>query len=105
MAIGHTVTKAAFFGIVTNLILYLSLKPFSKDQILKKLFSIAQGAEKAGKGLVTVVSLLLCAQIIVSMISLTGLGIKMSELIIGASSGNLLFALILAAVVLSLIHI
>jgi len=99
MLIGHTPTKAAFFGIMTSLILFLFGKPFSKDQVRKKLRLILQGAEGAGKGMVTVVSLLLCAQIIISMISLTGIGIKLSELIIGASAGSLLLALILAAVV------
>ncbi len=99
MFIGHTPTKAAFFGIMTNLILFLFSKPFSKDQVQKRFRLILAGAERAGRGMVTVVSLLLCAQIVISMISLTGIGIKLSELIIGASAGSLLLALVLAAVV------
>ena len=99
MFAGHTPTKAAFFGIMTNLLLFLFSKPFSKDQISQKLRLILTGAERAGRGMVTVVSLLLCAQIVISMISLTGIGIKLSELIIGASAGSLLLALVLAAVV------
>jgi TRAP-type uncharacterized transport system fused permease subunit len=49
--------------------------------------------------MVTVVTLLICAQIVISMISLTGLGVKLSEMIIGASAGSVFLALILAAVV------
>ena len=99
MFVGHTPTKAAFFGIMANLILFLFSKPFSIDLLLKKLRMILLGVERAGRAMVTVVSLLLCAQIVVSMISLSGIGIKLSETIIGASAGSLLLALLLAALV------
>ena len=44
-------------------------------------------------------SLLVCAQIIIAMISLTGLGIKLSDMLISASGGHLFLALLLAAAV------
>jgi len=99
MLMGHTPTKAAFFGIMTNLALYVFAGFTCKEDIFDRFKVLLAGVELAGKGMVTVVTLLICAQIVISMISLTGLGIKLSELIIGASANNLFLALILSAVV------
>ena len=99
MLMGHTPTKAAFFAIMTNLGLFMFTQSISKDQFLRRCKVLLAGVEQAGKGMVTVVTLLICAQIIISMISLTGLGVKLSEMIIGASAGSVVLALILAAVV------
>lgn len=96
---GHTPTKAAFWGIMTNLGLYVFINPLNRKDILGRLLIILEGVRQAGKGMVTVVSLLICAQITIAMISLSGAGIKLSEMIIGASSGDLFLALVLAAVV------
>jgi len=99
MLMGHTPTKAAFFAILTNLALFMFSRSISKKQFADRCRVLLAGVEQAGRGMVTVVTLLVCAQIVIAMISLTGLGIKLSELIIGASSGSLFLALILAAVV------
>ena len=99
LLVGHTPTKAAFFAIVVNVLIFLVNRPFTWEALRDRSRVLLAGVEQAGRGMVTVVTLLVCAQITISMISLTGLGIKLSELIIGASGGNLLLALILAAVV------
>lgn len=99
MLMGHTATKAAFFAIVTNLALFMLSRSISKKRFADRCRVLLAGVEQAGRGMVTVVTLLVCAQIVIAMISLTGLGIKLSELIIGASSGSVFLALILAAVV------
>ncbi len=96
---GHTPTKAAFLAIATNVGLFTFFNPMTKDQFVGRLKVLLAGVEQAGRGMVTVVSLLICAQITISMISMTGLGIKLSEMIIGASAGHILLALILAAMV------
>ena len=94
---GHTPSKAAFLAIVTNVFLFLFINTMSKAAFLERCRVLWTGIEKAGRGMVTVVSLLICAQITIAMISLSGVGIKLSEMIIGASSGNVFLALILAA--------
>lgn len=99
MLMGHTPTKAAFFAIMTNLTLFIFTSSISKKSFAERCRVLMSGVEKAGRGMVMVVTLLVCAQIVIAMISLTGLGIKLSELIIGASSGSVFLALILAAVV------
>ena len=96
---GHTPTKAAFLAVMTNLVLYLFFNPLTEAAFKKRCLVVYKGIEDSGRGMITVVSLLVCAQITISMISLSGMGIKLSELIIGASSGHLVFALILAAMV------
>ena len=94
---GHTPTKAAFLAIITNLFLYLFVNPYKEFK--KRLNIVVSGIEDAGRGIITVVCLLICAQIAIAMISLSGIGIKLSEIVIGASSGHLFFALLLAAAV------
>lgn len=96
---GHTPTKAAFLAVMTNLFLYLFFNPLRKDAFIDRCRIVYKGIEESGKGMITVVSLLICAQITIAMISLSGMGIKLSEMVIGASSGHLAFALILAALV------
>ena len=96
---GHTPTKAAFLAITTNVFLFTFFNPMTKDRFVGRLKVLLAGVEQAGRGMVTVVSLLICAQITISMISMTGLGIKLSEMIIGASAGHIFLALILAAMV------
>ena len=96
---GHTPTKAAFYAIVTNLGLFMFTKSWRKEDFLQRLKVLVKGFEQAGHGLVTVVSLLVCAQVVISMISLTGLGIKLSEMILGASGGHVFLALVLAGAV------
>jgi TRAP transporter 4TM/12TM fusion protein len=96
---GHTPTKAAFLAIATNVLLFTFFNPMTKEQFVGRLKVLLAGVEQAGRGMVTVVSLLICAQITISMISMTGLGIKLSEMIIGASAGHIFLALILAAIV------
>jgi len=99
MLMGHTPTKAAFFAIMTNLGLFMLTRSTSSSTFSDRCRVLLSGVENAGRGMITVVTLLICAQIVISMISLTGLGIKLSELIIGVSSGSLFLALVLAAVV------
>jgi TRAP transporter 4TM/12TM fusion protein len=96
---GHTPTKAAFWAIIVNIFLFLVLGAWDWPSLKTRLGALIEGVERAGRGMVTVVSLLVCAQIIIAMISLTGMGIKLSDMLISASGGHLFLALVLAAVV------
>ncbi|MGD8562871.1 MAG: TRAP transporter fused permease subunit [Desulfarculaceae bacterium] len=96
---GHTPTKAAFWAIIVNISLFLILGAWDWPSLKRRLSALIEGVERAGRGMVTVVSLLVCAQIIIAMISLTGMGIKLSDMLISASGGHLFLALVLAAVV------
>ena len=51
----------------------------------------------AGKQIATIASIILCASLIIGVLSLTGLGIKITSLILSASGGQLWPALLLTA--------
>jgi len=57
------------------------------------------GMDTVGRSLIKVVPLLVCANIIVSLITLTGIGVNISEIIIGLSGSHSYLALGLAAIV------
>lgn len=96
---GYTANTAAFWATITLILLYIGISKWTREGILIKIKALIRALESAGKGLVVVGSLLICAQILISMINLTGIGIKMSETIISLSGGTLWIALILAAIV------
>lgn len=90
---------ACFWAIFSTCFLYL----FSDCNIIKilgRLKSLFFSAfEEAGKGIIVVAALIACAQIILAMISTTGLGVKFSELIMELGKSNLGFALIAAMII------
>lgn len=96
---GYSPTTAAFYSIAINFTIFLFLNDPGWNAITGRLRTILSSLEEAGKSMLIVASLIACAQIVISMISLTGLGVKLSEFIIGASAGSLFLGLILAAVV------
>lgn len=96
---GFSPARAAFVAVITNLGLFLFVNPLNKEDFIERCRKVYAGIESAGRAMITVVCLLICAQIAIAVISLTGIGIKMSQLIIGVGAGHLLLSLILAAVV------
>jgi len=96
---GHTPTKAAFLAIMVNVVLYTFFQRMTRKELISRLRNLLIGVERSGRGMVTVVSLLVCAQITIAMISLTGFGIKLSDALIGVSGNHVWLALILAACV------
>ena len=55
-----------------------------------------EGFEVAARSLMKIVPLLVCANIIIALINTTGIGIKMSEMIMDIGKGNIFLGLILA---------
>jgi TRAP-type uncharacterized transport system fused permease subunit len=62
-----------------------------------------KAVESGGRGLVMLAFLGAGAQIIIGMITLTGAGIKLSELLIATSGGSLLTALLLTALICTIL--
>lgn len=89
---GRSPMRAAFWGVTTALLMAL-IRPETRpspDQL-------RQIMERAGRGAVQVAAACAAAGIVVGVASLTGIGLRMSELIITLSGGNLFGALILTA--------
>ena len=98
MVKGYTPETSAFWAIAVLSILHV-FSTFSLSEIRKRAFNLINGMDNVGRSLIKVVPLLVCANIIVSLITLTGIGVNISEVIIGLSGTNTFLALGLAAIV------
>ncbi|MCG8485496.1 MAG: TRAP transporter fused permease subunit, partial [Clostridia bacterium] len=95
MVTGYSPLKSALYSIGIMLILHLIVKrEFSKTFLVKVYSAIVDGAKS------TMLISIACgvSGIIVGVISITGVGSKLSSIIIDASGGNLFIALLLTMV-------
>ncbi len=92
LALGRSPMRAAFWGVASGLALTFlrSATRLGGADLLRIL-------ENAGRGAVQVAAACAAAGVVVGVASLTGIGLRMSELIVTLSGGNLLAALVLTA--------
>lgn len=95
---GYTPMRAAFYATLTSLILYITFSP-GKAALTGRLKNVIHGLAEGGQALIMVAPLIAIAQIIISIINLTGVGVKISEAIMSVSAGSVPLALIIAMVV------
>ena len=95
---GYTAGTSTFWSIVAALALFLAAATSRADLGLR-LQSMGQALVAGGKGIVQVATLIAAAGIVIGMINMTGVGVKLSEFVIGASGASLFLALVLAMVV------
>jgi TRAP transporter 4TM/12TM fusion protein len=92
LAMGRSPMRAAFWGVASSLVVSFLTRTTRPN---------LQGVEKAllaaGSGAVQVAAACAAAGVVVGVASLTGIGLRMSELIITLSQGNLFLALLLTA--------
>ena len=92
LAMGRSPMRAAFWGVVTALgVSLLKKETRPSGERMEKALLVA------GSGAVQVAAACAAAGVVVGVASLTGIGLRMSELIITVSQGNLFLALILTA--------
>ena len=92
LARGNSPMRAAFWGVSSALLMAL-LRPATRPSLPE----LREIMERAGRGAVQVAAACAAAGIVVGVASLTGIGLRMSELIITLSLGNKLGALLLTA--------
>lgn len=92
LGMGRSPMRAAFWGVSSALIMAV-LRPATRPSAAQ----MREIIERAGRGAVQVAAACAAAGIVVGVASLTGIGLRMSELIITLSQGNLLGALMLTA--------
>ena len=92
LGMGRSPMRAAFWGVASAFIMAL-LRPETRPSRSQ----MVEIMERAGTGAVQVAAACAAAGIVVGVASLTGIGLRMSELIITLSGGNLLPALVLTA--------
>ena len=92
LAMGRSPMRAAFWGVAISLAAAYAVpatRPLRAD--------LVRALRKGASGAVQVAAACAAAGIVVGVASLTGIGLRMSELIITVSQGNLLVALVLTA--------
>lgn len=92
LGMGRSPMRAAFWGVTSAFVMAL-LRPETRPSRAQ----MVEIMERAGTGAVQVAAACAAAGIVVGVASLTGIGLRMSELIITLSGGNLLPALLLTA--------
>jgi len=97
---GWRLSTAAFWGLMAatvgaaGTILYAKLRQQAVDASNWRLL---QALETGGRSVVSIAATTACAGIIVSVVTLTGLGLKISGLIVNLGAGNLFLTVVYAA--------
>jgi TRAP-type uncharacterized transport system fused permease subunit len=87
---------AACMAIVVAAVLLLTDERFEFD-VQKTLQRVINAAETSGKQIAMIASIILCASLIVGVLGMTGLGVKITSLILSGSGGLLWPAVLLTA--------
>ncbi|WP_438315641.1 TRAP transporter permease [Sporosarcina sp. FA9] len=95
---GTSAAKSGFIATVVCIVLFL-LRDLNVSRFKNRFSNLIKMFIEAGTGLILIAVLAGTAQIIVGLISLTGLGIKLSNFILSMSGGFSLLTLFLAMVV------
>lgn len=96
---GRSVQTAAFFGVVGLFVPYLLLNVRSLADLRHSLGVILDSLEDAGKALVMIGVLLAGAQILVSMVNLTGFGVTLSSMIVALAANSIWLVALVTALV------
>jgi TRAP transporter 4TM/12TM fusion protein len=86
MMTGRDPTTSVLWATVISAVLYLAGVRSIAD-LKERTVNLVKALEAGGKSIVLVAALCACAQIVIGMVNLSGLGIKMSEMVIGLSMG------------------
>ena len=101
---GYTPGFSAMLAVLTAILLYVFVGgSFATQQMFLRTREMGKALQEGARALIFVAVLITCAQIVVTMIGLTGFGIKFSNLIITASGQSMVLALVLAMVVAMLL--
>lgn len=96
---GRSVQTSAFYGVVGLFGSFLLLNVRSVRDLRSSLKVIVDSLEDAGKTLVMIGVLLAGAQILVSMVNLTGLGVSLSTMIVALADNSVWMIALITAVV------
>jgi len=92
---GRSAQYAGFWATLAAAALYLVVD-FRAADLGPRLKVLLKAAEQAGYALVMIAALSAAAQIVVGIIGVTGVGVRFTSILIAASSGELLFGLLIA---------
>ncbi|MCA1939671.1 MAG: TRAP transporter fused permease subunit [Caenispirillum bisanense] len=96
--LGRSIGTSAFYGIVGLLIAFVATRA-GRESPMDMLRKVIDGIGDAGKGLVIIGVMLAGAQILVSMINMTGIGVVLSSMIVALAGSSLVLVALIVAVV------
>ncbi|MGE5630761.1 MAG: TRAP transporter permease [Caulobacteraceae bacterium] len=91
LILGYSAQKAGFFGIIVSLII-----GFIKNRENMNLKRFARALKDAASGIAPIAAACILAGVVMGILNMTGLGLKISGIIVDLSNGHLIVALILA---------
>jgi len=101
MVKGHTPQFACFWAFVSFAFLYVfTTGNRGYSNIISRARVVLDGLKESSRMLMNIAVIILSVQIIISMVSLTGLGIKFSETILSIAGTSVLLSLILSSVLI-----
>jgi TRAP transporter 4TM/12TM fusion protein len=98
MTEGYDPTTSVFWATVVSVGLYV-ITARSLVRLRERLRNLVSALEAGGKAMILVACLCACAQIVIGMFNLAGLGIKISEVVVGLSGGSKFLGLFFTMVV------
>lgn len=101
---GFTPTKSAFYAIIFSIAIAVGVSLLKRDHSFG-IKEILGALESGAKGAVGVACACACAGMIVGVVTLTGLGLRIAELIVSLAQGNLmltLFFTMIASIILGM---
>ena len=99
---GFSVTYGALYASLVGFVICAAINTFTRrykqpaKEIVRSAYSISLDS---ASNIITVAGLLAGAQVAISLISLTGFGVKMSDIIVSLGQGNLFLCLLLSMIV------
>jgi TRAP transporter 4TM/12TM fusion protein len=95
---GYDPTTSVFWATAASVGLYF-VTARSLVRLKERLRNLLSALEAGGKAMILVASLCACAQIVIGMFNLAGLGIRISEAVIGLSAGSKFLGLFFTMIV------
>lgn len=95
---GYTPDLAVMWAVAASAVVHLA-GARRVAGVPARLRALVEALDAGGRAIPTVAALCACAQIIISMFNLSGLGVKISALVLSASGGNMFLALVMTMVV------
>jgi TRAP transporter 4TM/12TM fusion protein len=98
LVMGYPPQTAACYALIAGVFMYMTIGRLSRSEVKKRFDTVVKGLIAASKSMAWIMAIIGVIQIIVSLIPLTGIGIKLSGGIIDLAGNNVLLAAMLTMV-------
>ncbi|WP_308916662.1 TRAP transporter fused permease subunit [Jannaschia sp. LMIT008] len=96
---GNSIGTTAFYGIVAMILAFVAARLTAGEGLKSAVLRLAPALETGGRGVVIVGIMLTVAQVFVSLLNLTGVGVTLTGIILGSAGGQIWAIAIVMAIV------